>query len=39
MNKYDDIAETLNGVFVMVLTGALIVGLAPFVIFLQASTF
>jgi len=39
MDKYEDIAETLNGILVLTLTGTVILGLAPLVIFLQASNF
>ena len=39
MDKYEDIEETLNGILVLTLTGTVILGLAPMVIFLQASHF
>lgn len=39
MDKYEDIAETLNGVFVMLMTGAVILGIAPLIIFLQSTHF
>lgn len=39
MDKYEDIAETLNGILVLTFTSTIILGLAPLVIFLQASNF
>ena len=39
MDKYEDIAETLNGVFVMLMTGTVILGIAPLIIFLQTAHF
>jgi len=35
MNKYEDIAETLNGIVVLVLTSVAILGLAPVIMYLQ----
>lgn len=39
IDKYEDIAETLNGLIVMVATGLAIIGIAPFIIYLQSTTF
>lgn len=39
MDKYEDIAETLNGIIVMVATGLAIIGIAPFIIYLQTYSF
>ena len=39
MDKYEDIAETLNGLVVMVMTGLAIVGIAPLIIYLQTTNF
>lgn len=39
MDKYEDIAEALNGIFVMLMTGAVILGIAPLIIFLQSAHF
>jgi len=38
MNKYDDIAETLHGILIMVLTCGAILGIAPFIMWLQIGT-
>ena len=39
VNKHEDIAETLSGILVMLATGGVILGLAPFVIWLQVNAF
>ena len=35
MDKYEDLAETLNGILVLLLTGGAILGLAPLIMWLQ----
>ena len=35
VQKHEDIAETLGGIVVMLATGGVILGLAPFVMYLQ----
>lgn len=35
VRKHEDIAETLGGIVVMLATGGVILGLAPFVMYLQ----
>jgi len=37
VQKHEDIAETLSGVFVMLATGGIVLGLAPFIMYLQLS--
>ena len=37
VQKHEDIAETLSGVLVMLATGAIVLGLAPFIMYLQIS--
>jgi|TARA_R100000081_G_scaffold80573_1_gene47630 hypothetical protein len=38
MNKYEDVAETLGGLIVMSLTAGAIVGLAPFLMWLEINS-
>lgn len=35
VQKHEDIAETLGGIVVMLATGGVILGIAPFVMYLQ----
>ena len=37
VQKHEDIAETLSGIFVMLATGGIVLGLAPFIMYLQLS--
>lgn len=39
VQKHEDIAEALGGVTIMLLTGGIILGLAPMVILLTTQTF
>jgi len=38
MDKYDDLAETLGGLFILLLTAGAILGLAPAIMWLQINT-
>lgn len=35
MDKYEDLAETLNGILVLILTSVAILGIAPMIMWLQ----
>lgn len=35
VQKHEDIAETLGGIIVMLATGGVILGVAPFIMYLQ----
>jgi len=38
VNKYDDLAETLSGTLVLLLTAGAIIGFAPLIMWLQVTT-
>ena len=39
VQKHEDIAETLSGVLVMLATGGIVLGLAPFIMYLQVTAY
>lgn len=39
VQKHEDIAETLGGLIVMLATGGVVLGLAPFIMYLQVTSF
>ena len=39
VQKHEDIAETLGGLIVMLATGGIVLGLAPFIMYLQLTSF
>lgn len=38
VHKHEDIAETLGGLIVMLATGGVVLGLAPFIMYLQVTS-